>query len=160
MFSVIVPVHNGEKTLRRCVESLAPQVSRILLIENGSIDRSRQLCHTLAEEYPNICGAYLDDFFVDPYILEGKTQQEQVKALLDDDCNVVIVAAVEPSSLAAAMDSMGVGDATIISYHGMVADCPAIRYSLALDGYANGRGQARCAPRFLGGTIDKPTCLY
>lgn len=54
MFSVIVPVHNGEKTLRRCVESLAPQVSRILLIENGSIDRSRQLCHTLAEEYPNV----------------------------------------------------------------------------------------------------------
>lgn len=54
MFSVIVPVHNGEKTLRRCVESLVPQVSRILLIENGSIDRSRQLCHTLAEEYPNV----------------------------------------------------------------------------------------------------------
>ena len=74
---------------------------------------------------------------------DGKTQQEQVKALLDDDCNVVIVAAVEPSSLAAAMDGMGVEDATIISYHGMVADCPAIRYSLALDGYANGRGQAR-----------------
>lgn len=54
MFSVIVPVHNGEKTLRRCVESLAPQVSRILLIENGSKDRSRQLCHALAEEFPNV----------------------------------------------------------------------------------------------------------
>ena len=54
MFSVIVPVHNGEKTLRRCVESLAPQVSRIFLIENGSKDRSRQLCHTLAEEFPNV----------------------------------------------------------------------------------------------------------
>lgn len=54
MFSVIVPVHNGEKTLRRCVESLVPQVSRILLIENGSKDRSRQLCHALAEEFPNV----------------------------------------------------------------------------------------------------------
>ena len=54
MFSVIVPVHNGEKTLRRCVESLAPQVQRILLIENGSKDRSRQLCHALAEEFPNV----------------------------------------------------------------------------------------------------------
>ena len=31
----------------------------------------------LAENYPNICGAYMDDFFVDPYILEGKTQKEQ-----------------------------------------------------------------------------------
>ena len=54
MFSVIVPVHNGEKTLRRCVESLAPQVQQILLIENGSKDRSRQLCHALAEEFPNV----------------------------------------------------------------------------------------------------------
>ncbi len=53
-FSVIVPVHNGEKTLRRCVESLVPQVSRVLLIENGSKDRSRQLCHALAEEFPNV----------------------------------------------------------------------------------------------------------
>lgn len=53
-FSVIVPVHNGEKTLRRCVESLVPQVSRILLIENGSKDRSRQLCHALAEEFSNV----------------------------------------------------------------------------------------------------------
>lgn len=53
-FSVIVPVHNGEKTLRRCVESLVPQVSRVLLIENGSKDRSRQLCHALAEEFTNV----------------------------------------------------------------------------------------------------------
>lgn len=53
-FSVIVPVHNGEKTLRRCVESLAPQVSHILLIENGSKDSSRQLCHSLAKEFPNV----------------------------------------------------------------------------------------------------------
>lgn len=53
-FSVIVPVHNGEKTLRRCVESLVPQVSRVLLIENGSKDRSRQLCHALAKEFPNV----------------------------------------------------------------------------------------------------------
>ena len=54
MFSVIVPVHNGEKTLRRCVESLVPQVSRILLIENGSSDGSKQLCHTLEEEFTNV----------------------------------------------------------------------------------------------------------
>lgn len=53
-FSVIVPVHNGEKTLRRCVESLVPQVSRILLIENGSKDRSRALCYALAEEFANV----------------------------------------------------------------------------------------------------------
>ncbi len=53
-FSVIVPVHNGEKTLRRCVESLASQASEIILIENGSKDKSRELCSSLAEEYPNV----------------------------------------------------------------------------------------------------------
>lgn len=54
VFSVIVPVHNGEKTLRRCVESLAPQIEQVLLIENGSKDNSRALCHALAEKFPNV----------------------------------------------------------------------------------------------------------
>lgn len=54
MFSVIVPVHNGEKTLRRCVESLATQTDQILLIENGSKDASRALCHALTEEFSNV----------------------------------------------------------------------------------------------------------
>lgn len=54
MFSVIVPVHNGEKTLRRCVESLISQASEIILIENGSSDKSRDLCNNLAKEYENV----------------------------------------------------------------------------------------------------------
>ena len=54
MFSVIVPVRNGEKTLRRCVESLISQASEIILIENGSSDKSRDLCNALAKEYENI----------------------------------------------------------------------------------------------------------
>ena len=49
MFSVIVPVRNGEKTLRRCVESLISQASEIILIENGSSDKSRDLCNALAK---------------------------------------------------------------------------------------------------------------
>ena len=54
MFSVIIPVHNGEKTLRRCVNSLVPQAEEILLIENGSKDNSRALCHELEREYANV----------------------------------------------------------------------------------------------------------
>lgn len=74
---------------------------------------------------------------------DGKTQQEQVKALLDDDCNVVIVAAVEPANLVDALGSMGVGDASLISYYGILDNCDAVRCSVALDGYANGRGQGK-----------------
>ncbi len=54
MFSVIIPVHNGEKTIRRCVESLVSQVSEIILIENGSNDHSQELCNELSIEYSNI----------------------------------------------------------------------------------------------------------
>lgn len=54
MFSVIIPVHNGEKTLRRCVESLVSQASEIILIENGSKDHSRELCNVLSKEYSNV----------------------------------------------------------------------------------------------------------
>lgn len=34
------------------------------------------LC-ALAEDYPNICGAYLDDFFSDPFIQKATVRQEQ-----------------------------------------------------------------------------------
>ena len=33
----------------------------------------------LAEDYPNVTGAYLDDFFIDPYIQAGETEEEQAK---------------------------------------------------------------------------------
>jgi len=54
LFSVIIPVHNGEKTLLRCVESLISQVGEIILIENGSTDNSRELCKDLAKKYETV----------------------------------------------------------------------------------------------------------
>ncbi|MBR3016171.1 MAG: glycosyltransferase family 2 protein [Clostridia bacterium] len=47
MFSIIIPVHNAEKTLARCVDSLLAQSFpdyEVLLIENGSGDRSLKMC--------------------------------------------------------------------------------------------------------------------
>jgi glycosyltransferase involved in cell wall biosynthesis len=49
--SIIVPVHNTEKFLRACVESLVAQTLRdieIVLVENCSTDGSLALCHELA----------------------------------------------------------------------------------------------------------------
>ena len=45
--SVIVPVYNSEKVLRRCLESLCNQTYselQILLIDDGSIDKSLKIC--------------------------------------------------------------------------------------------------------------------
>ncbi|MCI2047560.1 MAG: glycosyltransferase [Faecalibacterium sp.] len=55
--SVIVPVYNAEKWLRRCVESLEAQTYPALqpvLVNDGSTDGSLALCRALAAQYGNI----------------------------------------------------------------------------------------------------------
>lgn len=51
--SIIVPVYNAQKTLKRCVDSLTSQSYdklEIILVNDGSKDDSLQLCHELAEQ--------------------------------------------------------------------------------------------------------------
>lgn len=55
--SVVVPVYNAEKLLRRCVESIVfgeEQDLEVILIEDCSKDGSWALCQALAEEYPQV----------------------------------------------------------------------------------------------------------
>ena len=55
--SVIIPVYNAEKTLRRCVESLVLGRERdieVILCEDQSEDNSWNLCCELSEEYQNV----------------------------------------------------------------------------------------------------------
>ena len=55
--SIIIPVFNAEETLVRCVESLKPDTledGEILLVEDGSRDRSLELCNALAKQYANV----------------------------------------------------------------------------------------------------------
>ena len=45
--SIIVPVYNGEKVLKRCVESLLNQDHKdieIILVDDGSTDESGKIC--------------------------------------------------------------------------------------------------------------------
>lgn len=53
MFSVIIPVHNSEKTLRKCLDSLLQQnygKFEVLLVENGSTDMSYAICNEYAKK--------------------------------------------------------------------------------------------------------------
>ena len=55
--SVIIPVYNAEKTLRRCVESLVLGQERnveVILCEDHSKDNSWNVCCELAAEYENV----------------------------------------------------------------------------------------------------------
>lgn len=55
--SVIVPVYNSEPYLRQCVTSLLDQTYpkiEILLVDDGSCDKSGEICDEYAEHYKNI----------------------------------------------------------------------------------------------------------
>lgn len=58
-FSIIVPVYNVERYLEKCVDSLVGQKNmedqlEILLVDDGSQDRSGVLCDKLADRFPQI----------------------------------------------------------------------------------------------------------
>lgn len=57
LVSVIVPVYNTERYLKKCVDSILNQTYssiEIWLIDDGSTDMSPQICDTYQEEYHNV----------------------------------------------------------------------------------------------------------
>lgn len=56
-YSVIIPVYNSEKTIKRCIESITSQKRtdvEIIIINDGSTDMSEGFCNNLQNEYNNI----------------------------------------------------------------------------------------------------------
>ena len=61
---VIVPVYNVERLLERCVDSILQQTYQlfdIILVDDGSTDRSSILCDDYAEKYTNITVIHQDN---------------------------------------------------------------------------------------------------
>lgn len=55
--SIIIPVYNAEKTLCRCLDSLVAQTYEdieIILVNDGSVDSSRNICETYRDKYSQI----------------------------------------------------------------------------------------------------------
>lgn len=60
VLSIIIPVYNVQKYLKRCVESVILQCDKdieIILVDDGSKDLSGDICDKYAKEYPNIITA-------------------------------------------------------------------------------------------------------
>lgn len=60
-YSVIVPVYNAEATLERCLNSILSQKyenAEIILINDGSTDKSGAICEQFARDYPQIRYVY------------------------------------------------------------------------------------------------------
>ena len=57
IFSIIVPIYNGEKYIDRVVNSILPQLNKKLeltLVDDGSTGSSCSICDTYAEKDDNI----------------------------------------------------------------------------------------------------------
>lgn len=67
LISVIVPVHNGQAYLENCIDSIAGQSYgslEILIVNDGSTDRTGEVCDKLQEKYENISVFTLEDLGV------------------------------------------------------------------------------------------------
>ena len=57
-FSVIIPVHNGEKFLNECLDSVLAQKgdfeTELVVIENGSTDGSAGICNDYAARHSEV----------------------------------------------------------------------------------------------------------
>lgn len=61
--SIIIPVHNSEKYLKECVESVLHGMKdedEIVLVENGSSDSSWQICCSYQDTYPCVRAIQLE----------------------------------------------------------------------------------------------------
>ncbi len=64
LISIIVPFFNREKTLGRCIESIAAQTYKnleIILVDDGSSDDSAKVCKALAENDSRITYVYKEN---------------------------------------------------------------------------------------------------
>lgn len=54
ILSIIIPVYNSEKYLKECIDSIISQNNNtfeLLLIDNGSTDRSKEICDKYADKF-------------------------------------------------------------------------------------------------------------
>ena len=61
--SIIIPVHNSEKYLKECVESVLQGLGKddeIILVENGSSDSSWEICCGYDDAYPCVRAIHMD----------------------------------------------------------------------------------------------------
>ena len=112
MLSIIIPVYNAEKYIERCLSSVLNQTYRnlqIIVVDDGSTDRSRMICDSFAKDNRVIVihqenkgvsaarnralrmaeGEYIGFVDADDYVLKDMAYQA-VKTLMENNCDIFI----------------------------------------------------------------------
>lgn len=89
--SIIIPVHNSEKYLDECLESVLSEINtddEIILVENGSIDHSWELCQKYAVKFSTVKAVQLETAGVSKARNYGISlaKGEWITFLDSDDC--------------------------------------------------------------------------
>ncbi len=72
--SVVVPVYNCEKYIKECVDSILAQTYseiEIILVDDGSLDKSGQICDEYAKKYSNIISIHQENRGISSARLKG-----------------------------------------------------------------------------------------
>ena len=89
--SIIIPVHNTEKYLPECLDSVLSEINsedEIILVENGSTDRSWDLCQKYSKEYKTVKAVQMETAGVSKARNYGiqLAKGEWITFLDSDDC--------------------------------------------------------------------------
>ena len=55
--SIVIPVYNSEKYIRRCLDSIVKQTVKnykVIIVDDGSTDNSFSICKEYADMYDNL----------------------------------------------------------------------------------------------------------
>ncbi|MDD4561400.1 MAG: glycosyltransferase family A protein, partial [Candidatus Dojkabacteria bacterium] len=77
MVTIIIPVYNAEKTLKKCLDSILHQTYtkyEVILINDGSKDKSLQIVQEYKEKHPDIFQIY-DQENVGPAVTRNSGMQ-------------------------------------------------------------------------------------
>ena len=63
LVSIIIPIYNAEKYIKRCLNSIADQevITEIICVDDGSTDNSRQIIEAFAEKNKNVIYIYQEN---------------------------------------------------------------------------------------------------
>ena len=66
LLTVTIPCYNSQDYMRHCVETLLPggEEVEILIVDDGSTDKTGEIAEEYAEKYPMFTFTYLKYFFV------------------------------------------------------------------------------------------------